>query len=185
MNNIRNHKIGTKAGKILGISILTLALGACTWGQIITTVGQVLVFIGQHIKPPASALANFDASQASDNVSFNNISLSSHSGTVTITIKDQSTGNLLGQQAFNFTINSTDQLKFSNPSAVTNWVRSFSNYPGYVDVGIKAGLNINPPPSGQSGSVASTAVYQGIPYSSSSITISGGTGGGCRFCKRK
>jgi hypothetical protein len=153
---------------------------------IATTIASVAAVV--MLLPPASDLATFNAADAVENLQFNNTKLANTSGDVTITISDENTGTLLGQQTFGYTINGNDQLTLDNPTAVTNWVRSFSSYNGYVEVKFQAMLNVYLPPQNQTATVSTQWLYQSTPYASSSTTFNSSPPGGghlCTTCKQQ
>lgn len=119
--------------------------------------------------PPASDLANFDATQADALLTANNLTIASTGGTATLTISDESNGTVLGSAQFSFVIND-GVATFSQPVAVTNWVRSYSTYPGNVSISFNFYTAVNDPPAGQSGTLTITAQYSGAPYVFGKIT---------------
>lgn len=154
------------------ISACAVALGACSTKTILTNMlhaAEIIAII--EALPPASDLANFDASEATEDLNFQNMSLNSNSGNVTIAISDQSTGDLLGRQTFSYYVNAQGQVKFTHPGVVTSWVRSFSTYTGYVKVKTSFDLNVNEPAKGQTATAQATGVYNGTPWTSATITI--------------
>jgi hypothetical protein len=127
-----------------------------------------------HQDPPAADLQYFDASQASALLSPQNLTLQTTGGTATVSITDDSTGTVLGTQGFPFVINN-DVATFSDPSAVTQWVRSFSGYAGNVSVNISFDVGTSLPPSGSSGMMTETIRYSGTPYLSAEASLSNGS----------
>ncbi len=134
-----------------------------------TTAAKIVTILTK-LDPPASDLANFDASQASAAIQTSNLSLISDGGTSTVTLADESSGAVLGTANFPFVINN-GVATFSQPSTVNNWIHSFDTYQGNVI--IEPGFNIGTtaPPAGQSGTVTITAQYAGSPYASSKLSI--------------
>jgi len=171
------------------VPILIVPLAACSVSGFINVLkiaGAVIELVTVVLEsPPASDLATFNASQAAEDLQLSNTSLASTTGNVTITISDQNNGTLLGQGTFGYTINGSDVLTFNNPSEVTNWVRSFSTYNGYVNVQYKTAVNVAKPASGTA-KLTATWLYQSAPYSTASATFTG-SGGGCptHNCKIK
>lgn len=141
------------------------------------------------IKPPASYLANFDASQAVQNYVFQNSSVYSKTGSLAVTVSDQVTGAVLGTNSFGYTINSGNQLVLDDPASATAWIRSFSDYGGYVTVAVNVPVEATAPPSGQNATATATGVYEGQAEGSTSVTMTTiGGSGGCgasrtMFCK--
>lgn len=162
--------------------ILIIPLGACSVSgvvHVLQVVGAAITLVTTILEsPPASDLATFDASQTAEDLQLTNTSLESTTGNVTITISDQNNGTLLGQETFGYTINGNDVVTFNNPSEVTNWVRSFSTYNGYVNVKYATKVKVAKPASGTSAKLSSTWLYQNAPYSTASATFTGGSGGG-------
>lgn len=152
----------------VALSDLALEVGGAT-GKIYPIVAPL---IKAFLDPPAADLAYFDASQASAAINISNLSLTSIGGTATISITDDSTGTVLGSQGFPFTI-SGDVAKFSDPSAVNQWVHSFSSYPGNVSINTQFYVATTVPAPGQTGSIQITTQYGGSPYLSGSAAISG------------
>ncbi|MBZ5509338.1 MAG: hypothetical protein LAO78_28095 [Acidobacteriia bacterium] len=115
--------------------------------------------------PPGSYLVNFDASQALLNISLSNATVTANTGTVTVSVKDLTTGQIVGQQNFNYVINGTS-VYAQNPSAVYNWLQQFT---GYSSIDVITNLttplqSITDAPSSVTGSVQ----YQGTTYASAS-----------------
>lgn len=146
-----------------GVSGAIKTLEAVHWSATQATIKQ---------DPPAADLSYFDASQASASVNLANLTLLSDGGTATITITDDSTDSVLGSETFPFTING-NSAAFTDPSAVNQWVRSFSSYPGNVSVNTQFYVATTTPGTGQTGTVQITAEYSGSPYLSGSAAISG------------
>lgn len=161
--------VGNNSGACgLALSDLALEIGG--------PVGKVYPIIAAGIKtlldPPAADLAYFNASQASAAINISNLSLTSIGGTATISITDDSTGTVLGSQGFPFTI-SGDVARFSDPSAVDQWVHAFSSYPGNVSINTQFYVATSVPAPGQTGSIQITTQYGGSPYLSGSAAVSG------------
>jgi hypothetical protein len=121
-----------------------------------------------HVSPPASELANFDASQAVADYTFNNTAVYSRAGNLSVTVSDQTTGAVLGTASFGYTMNSANQLVLNDPAGATQWVRSFSTYNGYVMVNVDVPVQVNAPPAGEGATAASTDLYQGVAQGSAS-----------------
>lgn len=176
--------------KVMTIIFMSFTLSACAFEKAITfltdlvTVIKALIIIFSWF-PPAADLQYFDAQLATQNLNAQNITITSTSGDVEITIKDENDGTILGQNTFGYTVNAQDQVLFTDPTTVTNWVRSFSTYDGFVEVSVKTTLDATPPPEGQTGNVSSTLVYNGAPLASAtaSFTNSNGSGCGAGFCE--
>jgi hypothetical protein len=174
--------------KLMSVALMSMTMTACSFEKVINFIKEVGIVV-QAIAivfswfPPASDLQNFDAHLATQNLTVQNISITSSSGTVEITIKDENDGTLLGQNSFGYQINAQNQIQFSDPTLVTNWVRSFSNYNGFVEVEVRTIVDVQAPPVGQSGTVSSTSVYNGSPVASASSTYTNeGSGCGAGFC---
>jgi hypothetical protein len=108
---------------------------------------------------------NFDASQALLNLALTNATVTANAGTVTVSVKDLTTGQIVGQQNFDYVINGTG-VYAQNPSAVYNWLQQFT---GYADIDVITNLatpvqSITDAPS----SVTSSVQYKGTTYASSS-----------------
>ena len=164
------------AAKFTFASMLTVLVAGCSFSQILTGVTNaigiikgVMYFVS--LAPPASDLATFDAAQMTNNLSMNNLSVGASSGTVTISITDQSTNALLGQNTFTFNISSSNQVTFANPTTVNTWVRSFSTYPGYINLDVSGEVPVTPISEQQSGSASAVAMYKSVAVSSGSLTF--------------
>ncbi len=158
--------------------VMLLALTACSFSTVLTVlivVGEVAKIIQKHVlSPPAAELANFDATDVSSYLEFDNVALSSSNGDVTITIYDEVTRQELGQNTFAFNVSGSNVVTFSNPSTVTSWVQSFSNYQGgtgFIDVEIEIEYEVAMPPPGESGTVSSTDLWNDVPVASSSLML--------------
>jgi hypothetical protein len=130
--------------------------------------------------PPGSELADLNASQLSLPISMTNAELTSTSGTGTVTVTDLSTGNVVGQQSFGYTV-SGSTLYVQDPTAVQNWLDQFTSYTEVeVGVAINSLAGQDTATSG-TGTATGTAVYQGTTYASqySSWNIGGGSGKPC------
>lgn len=178
--------------KTIAAILLVSTLSACSFQKSfrtimmnndITIIKAIVVIIAWY--PPASDLEYFDAQLASHNMSSQNMSFTSSSGDLTITIKDENDGTIIGSNIFAYTLNAQNQVHFAQPSAVTNWVRSFSDYDGFVELNVETNVDVNGPPEGQTGNVSSTFVYNGAALASAtaSYTNSNGSGCGAGFCE--
>lgn len=175
--------------RALAVAVLAVTLSACSFSKIVSIVKDVYTVVKIVTKwfPPAADLATFDASVAADNYTLQNISFSSNTGLVTITISDEVTGAFLGEQSYTVNIINGQQAVFANPAAVTSWVRSFANYQGgqgFVEINMSSDILANDPPPGTTGTVASTFTYAGTPLASAQGSYSS-PGGGCRLCQVK
>lgn len=151
--------------------------------KVVVAVSQAIITIVEEFGPPASELANFDAADANRYVSLQNVSLTTTSGDITITISDENTGQVLGEDTFGFDVVNGNTIEFANPYAVNSFVHSYSNYQdgdGFVLVTFSSEFETTLPPEGETGQVDVTTNYDGSPVTSSSGTISHG-GGGCTF----
>lgn len=179
--------------KLISVFIMVTSLTACSFDNVIkfiSDVGTVVKAVAIVVAwlPPAADLQHFDANLATQNLNAQNITITSTSGDVEFTIKDENDGTILGQRVFAYNVNAQGQVSFQNPTAVNTWVRSFSNYDGFVDMSIKTVLDIEPPPAGQQGTVSSTVVYNGSPVSSASATYINEGPVGCppgTFCQEQ
>lgn len=176
--------------KLMSVALMSMVLGACAFKKAVTFIvfGNLLKSVALAVAwfPPAADLQYFDAHLATQNLSVQNITITGTSGNVEIKIKDENDGTLLGQNTFTYQLNALNQVEFSNPSTVTNWVRSFSNYNGFVEVEVLTIIDAQAPPEGQSGSVSSTLVYNGSPVASATSTyINEGSGCGAGFCEEQ
>lgn len=168
------------------VAIITIAVSAynCSQGdscaplatEVIAAGGGYTKIFGSlfNADPPASDLAYFDASKADALLTAQNITIASTGGTATVTLTDESSGATLGSASFPFVINNSDAT-FSNPAAVTNWLRSYSTYSGNVNIGFQFYTAIDDPPAGQSGTLTYTGRYAGSPYVSTVINDLGPT----------
>lgn len=177
--------------KIMSVALMSMTLAACSFEKTISIIEQIGVIVKAVAIivawfPPAADLQYFDAHLATQNLSAQNIIFTGSSGNVEIKIKDENDGTLLGQNTFAYQLNAQDQVEFSNPTTVTNWVRSFSNYNGFVEVEVRTVVDIQAPPEGQSGTVSSTLVYNGSPVASATTTyVNEGSGCGAGFCEEQ
>lgn len=171
-------------GRTFVVCLLTITLSACSFSKIVNIVKDVITVVRIASKwfPPAADLANFDASVAIDNYSLQNMSFATNTAQVTITISDEITGALLGEQTYTVNIINGQQAVFANPAAVTSWVRSFATYQngqGFVEVNVASDIVANPPPPGTTGTVSSTFTYAGTPLASSSGSYTSPTKSTC------
>lgn len=129
--------------------------------------------------PPGSYLASFDATQALLNLSLSNATISSTSGTVTVSVIDLTTNQTVGQQNFGYVVTG-NSIYAQDPSSVYNWLQQFT---GYSNIDVKAVLatQLQTTNSG-SASATGSAQYQGSTYASTSVGWDynpAGGGGGC------
>lgn len=169
--------------------ILAVALAGCSLSQTIQTISAgtaIAVNIELLLKPPASDLADFSASKAAADFTLSNTKLENTTGTVTITISDENTGTQLGQASFGYAVNGSDVASFNYPNAVTNWVRSFSSYNGYVTVQVAAKVKTSKPSAGTTAKITSASMYDNTKYSSATATYTTPSGGGrtCTTCRQ-
>ena len=147
---------------------------ACTAaaGDLIAAAGGWQGLFGPALKadPPAADLQYFDAAQASAVLTPQNLTLQTTGGTAIVSITDESNGVVLGTEGFPFVI-SNQVATFTNPSAVTQWVRSFSGYTGNVSVNVKFYVGTSLPPSGQSGKLVATIRYNDSPWLSAAGSL--------------
>ncbi len=115
-------------------------------------------------------LSQFNAADAAENFVDQNTAISGRSGNVTVTIKDASTGAILGQSAFAYTLGSGNQLVLNNPASATQWVRSFSGYGGDVTIDAQTQISQSNPPPGTTATVTGTVVYGGTEVASGTVT---------------
>ncbi|MGH9865257.1 MAG: hypothetical protein ACRD4H_07570, partial [Candidatus Acidiferrales bacterium] len=131
------------------------------------------------IDPPGSVVAGMDTSEALINLAMTNATITTTSGTVTVTVTNPSTGATLGQQSFGYVVNG-GALYAQNPAAVHDWLQQFANYAN-VTLSL-ATDDIAEQDIGTSGTASVTAgtEYQGTTYATSykawSIGDSGGNG---------
>ena len=135
----------------------------------------------QNVDPPGSVVAAIDTSQALLNLAVTNATISSTSGTVTLTLTDETTNQVVGQQSFGYVVQGTS-LYAQDPAAVHNWLQQFAGYAA-IDVGVDVTSTLK---STGAGGATVSAVYQGTTYASSSVSWAGSPvgGGGChtRIC---
>ncbi len=146
-----------------------------------------------HIHPPlkqfgawlpqvtGTDLASFDPNQALVNLSLSNATIASTSGTVTVTVTDLNTGQVAGQQSFEYVVRG-NSLFAQDPTAVSNWLRQFTSLTN-VDVATNVSTDLSPTAAG---SATLNAQYSGVTYTSSTVTFQRPPigGGGChtRIC---
>jgi hypothetical protein len=133
-------------------------------GQRTVTVGVAVTISKLH-----SNLAGFDPTQALVNMSTSNATITSSSGTFTVTVSDASSGQVYGQQAFGYVV-SGNSLYAQDPTALYNWLTQFS---GYSCLDVTENLNdLQGRDTVSSGTASATAsaVYQGTTYGSSTAT---------------
>jgi hypothetical protein len=124
-------------------------------------------------------LASLDPSQAILNYSLSNATISSTSGPVTVTLTDDNTGVIVGQQTFQYVVNGNG-LFAQDPNAVSAWLDQFTSYSS-LDVNLTTATDMQATSSGTA-TVTSNALYQGVTYTSSSASWAGSPigGGGCK-----
>jgi hypothetical protein len=127
--------------------------------------------------PPGSYLSTFDATQALLSLSLTNATISSTSGTANVSVKDLTTGQIIGQQSFGYVVNG-NSLYAQDQTAVYNWLQQFTSYAD-IDVIVTADTTLQTTASGSASSTGS-AQYQGTSYASTTVgwtyTDTGGTG---------
>jgi hypothetical protein len=129
-------------------------------------------------------LFSLDPSQAILSYSLSNATIASTNGLVTVTLTDDTTGVVVGQQTFQYIVNG-NSLFVQDPSAVSSWLNQFSSNSN-LDVGLNLDTDVQAITSGTA-TVTSNAVYQGVNYASGSASWAASFpsgGGGChtRFC---
>lgn len=77
--------------------------------------------------PSGSDLVGFDASQALLNLQLTDASIASVNGTATLSVKDLTTGQIVGQQNFAYVVRGTS-LYAQDPNAVYNRLQQFTSY---------------------------------------------------------
>jgi hypothetical protein len=127
--------------------------------------------------PPGSYLASLDATQAVLNLSLSNATISSTSGTANLSVKDLTTGQIVGSEPFGYVIKGTS-VYAQDPAAVYNWLQQFTGYAS-IDVIVDVSTDLQASSAGTA-SATGSAVYQGLSYASGTIsweaTDTGGTG---------
>ncbi len=118
--------------------------------------------------PPGSYLVNFDASKALLQLSLTNAKVASTTGTATVSVKDVTTGQIVGQQPFGYVINGTS-VYAQDPSAVYNWLQQFT---GYADIEVTTNVptSLESIDGTSSSSAAGAVQYQGTTYASGSAS---------------
>jgi len=135
--------------------------------------GNHQVHCRNNTDPPGSVVAAIDTSQALLNLAPSNATISSTSGTVTVTLTDETTNQVVGQQAFGYVVRGTS-LYAQDPVAVSNWLQQFAGYAA-IDVGVDVTTTMQ---SAGAGGVTVSSVYQGTTYASSTVSWSAPIGGG-------
>ena len=126
-----------------------------------------------NVDPPGSVVAAMDTSQALLNFGLTNATISSTSGTVIVTITDETTNQVVGQQSFGYVVQGTS-LYAQNPAAVSSWLQQFAGYSA-INVGVNVTTTLQ---SAGAGGATVNSVYQGTTYASSTVAWSAPTGGG-------
>lgn len=176
------------AGAVLACTLLFLA--GCTQETTVSVTesqktGPSITVTHKIIwDPPGSYLVGFDANQAFLNLSLTNAAITTTSGTATVSVKDLTTGLIVGQQNFGFVVNG-NSIYAQDPTAVYNWLQQFTGYAN-IDVIVDVATTLNTLSEGSASSTGS-AVYLGVPYASATAGWSytgGGGGSGChtRIC---
>lgn len=166
-----NPQTGTVTGVTIGVTV--------TWHH--QKLQNFAMFTPQ---VTGSELASLDPSQAILNFSLSNATITSTGGAVTVTVTDDDTGVVVGQQTFEYVV-SGNGLFAQNPSAVSAWLDQFTAYTN-LDVSVATASNMQANSPGAA-SVTSNATYQGVNYASASGSWTAppiGGGGGChtRIC---
>jgi hypothetical protein len=128
-------------------------------------------------------LASLDPSQAIFNYSLSNATISSTGGTVSISVTDNATGVIVGQQNFAYVVNGNG-LFAQDPTAVSTWLNQFTAYTD-LNVSVAATTDMQAIRAGTA-TATSNAVYQGITYASSTVSWAGQPvvgGGGCHTAR--
>jgi hypothetical protein len=154
------------------LSAIVALIGCTQTTTISATVSQqsgVSATVTHVIKwdPPGSYLVNFDATKALLQLSLTNAKVASTTGSATVSVKDLTTGQIVGQQSFGYVISGTS-VYAQDPSAVYNWLQQFT---GYADIEVTTNLAtlLQSVDSTSSSSAVSTAQYQGTNYASGSV----------------
>jgi hypothetical protein len=100
------------------------------------------------------------------NLSLSNATISSTSGNATLTVTDASTGTMLGQQTFGWTVVG-NSIYAQNPAAVHDWLQQFTGYSN-VDVGVQVVPTLQAADVG-SASATANAEYTGTTYASTTV----------------
>ncbi|MDT8069000.1 MAG: hypothetical protein ROO76_12625 [Terriglobia bacterium] len=116
--------------------------------------------------PSGSDLIGFDANQALLSLSLSGATISSPTGTATVSVKDLTNGQIVGQQNFAHVVRGTS-LYAQDPTAVHNWLQQFTQYPS-IDVIVVAATDVNT--TGSNPSCFSSAQYLGVIYAASSMS---------------
>lgn len=159
--------------KVVATLVLATSLTACSFSSVvkiaIATLQLVNIILENRHKPPASDLAYFDAADVVQSINLTNMNLAASIGDVRITITDEITGAVLGQNTYPYVV-SGSTVSFANPAPVTSWIRSFSNYQGgagFIEVIFETELTATIPPPGSVGVASSSTSWNGVPLASS------------------
>ncbi len=126
------------------------------------TVGVQVV-----IDPPGSDLASIDTTQALLGMSLSNATISSTTGAFQLSIKDLTTGTIVGEQSFSYLVRG-NSFYAQDPTAVYNWLQQFTSYAD-VDILINLAPTLDTTTEG-SASATSNALYEGTTYASTTVS---------------
>jgi hypothetical protein len=120
-----------------------------------------------NIDPPGSDVAAIDTTQALLTLSASNATLESTTGTATLSIKDLTNGQIVGQNSFAYIVRN-ESLFAQDPTAVHIWLQQFA---GYADIDVI--INVDTTFMGEPGTsslVTGSAMYQGRTYAATSVS---------------
>jgi hypothetical protein len=122
-----------------------------------------------HFSVPGSDLTSLNSNRALLNLSLANATISSTTGTVTLSVADATTGQTINQQSFGYVV-SGNSLYAQDPTAAYNWLQQFANYSNVsVRVEVSPVLQTITPGSA---SATGNAQYQGVTYGSGTASWS-------------
>jgi hypothetical protein len=141
-----------------------------TASNVFKTIGAVCALVVAILADPSGAdVAAFDPSQALVNLQLSNLTITSLTGSGTITVTDTATGRTLGQQTFGYVVRGTS-VYAQNPTAVHNWLSQFSTAAD-VTVGIQVSPNVVPVTQGPV-SATSIVEYDGATIAAATVSSS-------------
>lgn len=175
--NVFPHALNTVTTVLTVCSLLLVSgLSGCsssaktTASNVFKTIGAVCALIVVILADPSGAdVAAFDPSQALVNLQLSNLTISSLTGTGTITVTDTASGRTLGQQAFGWVVRGTS-IYAQNPTAVHNFLSQFSTAAD-VTVGIQVSPDVVPITQSPV-SATSIVEYQGATIAAATVSRS-------------
>lgn len=160
---------------VCSLILVSFAVSGCTQKSttkttnILKTIGAAIALAVAILQDPSGAdLVAFDPSQPLVNLQLSNLTIASTSGTGTLTITDNTTGQTLGQQTFGYVVRGTS-VYAQDPTAVHNWLLQFSSAAD-VTVGIQFTTQLNAVTQGAA-SATSLVEYQGVTLAAATSTL--------------